>query len=62
MFQLWDTELVQKISFHPKVERVVSLGTLFAVELQVEDSEAGYVSLPNNHHMIFEGYLCHFLL
>ncbi|CAI9261209.1 unnamed protein product [Lactuca saligna] len=43
--ELWDTDLVQKISFHPIVERVVSLGTLFAVELQVEDSEAGYASV-----------------
>ncbi|KAI3496177.1 hypothetical protein L1887_38531 [Cichorium endivia] len=43
--ELWDTKLVEKISFHPAVQRVVSLGTLFAVELQVEDYEAGYASL-----------------
>lgn len=43
--ELWDTKLVEKISFNPAVQRVVSLGTLFAVELQVEDYEAGYASL-----------------
>ncbi|PWA92862.1 Aminotransferase class-III [Artemisia annua] len=43
--ELWDTELVRKISFHPAVQRVVSLGTIFAVELEVQDDEAGYASL-----------------
>ncbi|KAK9076821.1 hypothetical protein SSX86_005155 [Deinandra increscens subsp. villosa] len=43
--ELWDTELVRKISFHPAVQRVVSLGTLFALELKVEDYDAGYASL-----------------
>ncbi|KAI3754628.1 hypothetical protein L1987_54415 [Smallanthus sonchifolius] len=43
--ELWDTELVQKISFHPTVQRVVSLGTLFALELKVEAHDAGYASL-----------------
>ncbi|KAL8223013.1 hypothetical protein R6Q57_020412 [Mikania cordata] len=43
--ELWDAELVRKISFHPAVQRVVSLGTLFALELKVEDHDAGYASL-----------------
>ncbi|XP_076919240.1 bifunctional dethiobiotin synthetase/7,8-diamino-pelargonic acid aminotransferase, mitochondrial-like [Bidens hawaiensis] len=43
--ELWDPELVKKISFHPAVQRVVSLGTLFALELKVDDHDAGYVSL-----------------
>ncbi|KAM0036569.1 putative dethiobiotin synthase, Adenosylmethionine--8-amino-7-oxononanoate transaminase [Helianthus debilis subsp. tardiflorus] len=43
--ELWDAELVRKISFHPAVQRVVSLGTLFALELKVEDNDAGYASL-----------------
>ncbi|XP_071729663.1 bifunctional dethiobiotin synthetase/7,8-diamino-pelargonic acid aminotransferase, mitochondrial [Rutidosis leptorrhynchoides] len=42
--ELWDTEVVRMISFHPAVKRVVSLGTLFAVELQVGDDDAGYTS------------------
>ncbi|KAL4564280.1 hypothetical protein LXL04_028340 [Taraxacum kok-saghyz] len=42
--ELWDRELVEKISFHPAVQRVVSLGTLFVLELRVEDNEAGYAS------------------
>lgn len=43
--ELWDTQLVQKISFHPAVQRTISLGTLFAVELAVEEYDAGYASL-----------------
>ncbi|KAJ9550712.1 hypothetical protein OSB04_014757 [Centaurea solstitialis] len=43
--ELWDTQLVEKISFHPAVQRTISLGTLFAVELAVEDNDAGYASL-----------------
>ncbi|KVI01382.1 bifunctional dethiobiotin synthetase/7,8-diamino-pelargonic acid aminotransferase, mitochondrial [Cynara cardunculus var. scolymus] len=43
--ELWDTQLVQKISFHPAVQRTISLGTLFAVELTVDDYDAGYASL-----------------
>ena len=40
--QLWDAELVCQISLHPSVQRVVALGTLFALELQAEGSNAGY--------------------
>ncbi|CAM8894769.1 unnamed protein product [Rhodiola kirilowii] len=43
--ELWDTNLVSQISSHPSVERVVTLGTLFALELQVDDNNAGYASL-----------------
>ncbi|KAJ0772923.1 putative dethiobiotin synthase, Adenosylmethionine--8-amino-7-oxononanoate transaminase [Helianthus annuus] len=43
--ELWDAELVRKISFHPAVQRVVSLGTLFALELKVEDNDAGCVCI-----------------
>ncbi|XP_022755405.1 bifunctional dethiobiotin synthetase/7,8-diamino-pelargonic acid aminotransferase, mitochondrial [Durio zibethinus] len=43
--ELWDAELVQQISSHPSVSRVVTLGTLFALELQADGSNAGYASL-----------------
>ncbi|KAA3485936.1 bifunctional dethiobiotin synthetase/7,8-diamino-pelargonic acid aminotransferase, mitochondrial [Gossypium australe] len=43
--ELWDAELVQQISSHPSVSRVVTLGTLFALELQADESDAGYASL-----------------
>ncbi|KAL9224591.1 hypothetical protein vseg_000611 [Gypsophila vaccaria] len=42
--EIWDAELVNKFSFHPQVKRVVMMGTLFALELEVEDSNAGYAS------------------
>lgn len=31
------------ISSHPSVERVVSIGTIFALELRASGAEAGYV-------------------
>lgn len=40
--QIWDVELVRQISLHSSVQRVVALGTLFALELQAEGSNAGY--------------------
>ncbi|CAH8382944.1 unnamed protein product [Eruca vesicaria subsp. sativa] len=43
--ELWDEELVQQISSHAAVERVVVLGTLFALELKVDASNSGYASL-----------------
>ncbi|GKV18237.1 hypothetical protein SLEP1_g28647 [Rubroshorea leprosula] len=43
--ELWDEELVQEISSLPSVHRVVVLGTLFALELQVDGANAGYASL-----------------
>ncbi|CAF1698632.1 unnamed protein product [Brassica napus] len=43
--ELWDEELVQKISCHSVVQRVVVLGTLFALELKVDASNSGYASL-----------------
>ncbi|KAK9099928.1 hypothetical protein Scep_023358 [Stephania cephalantha] len=43
--ELWDSELVQKISSHSAVKRVVLLGTLFAVELRAEGSDVGYSSM-----------------
>ncbi|KAK9130173.1 hypothetical protein Sjap_010660 [Stephania japonica] len=45
LIELWDSELVQKISSHLAVKRVVPLGTLFAVELHAEGSDVGYSSL-----------------
>ncbi|KAK9275394.1 hypothetical protein L1049_022658 [Liquidambar formosana] len=42
--ELWDVELVQQISSHPAVQRVVTLGTLCALELRAEGSNAGYGS------------------
>ncbi|KAL4182127.1 hypothetical protein AMTRI_Chr12g274370 [Amborella trichopoda] len=41
--ELWDCEMVSKLSSHSAVKRVVSLGTLCAIELKAEDS--GYGSL-----------------
>lgn len=46
-FQLWGDKMVHKISSHPVVQRVVSLGTLFALELKAEGDNAGY------HFIIF---------
>ncbi|KAH0932064.1 hypothetical protein HID58_009181 [Brassica napus] len=43
--ELWDEELVQQISCHSAVQRVVVLGTLFALELKVDASNSGYASL-----------------
>ncbi|XP_017607474.1 bifunctional dethiobiotin synthetase/7,8-diamino-pelargonic acid aminotransferase, mitochondrial [Gossypium arboreum] len=43
--ELWDAELVQQFSSHPSISRVVTLGTLFALELQADESDAGYASL-----------------
>ncbi|WOL05523.1 bifunctional dethiobiotin synthetase/7,8-diamino-pelargonic acid aminotransferase, mitochondrial [Canna indica] len=43
--ELWDVELVHKISYLPAVKRVIALGTLFAVELKADGSDAGYASL-----------------
>ncbi|KAL6001924.1 Bifunctional dethiobiotin synthetase/7,8-diamino-pelargonic acid aminotransferase, mitochondrial [Asimina triloba] len=43
--ELWDNKLVLQISYHPEVQRVVALGTLFALELRAEGSNAGYASL-----------------
>ncbi|KAF5749436.1 bifunctional dethiobiotin synthetase/7 8-diamino-pelargonic acid aminotransferase mitochondrial [Tripterygium wilfordii] len=43
--ELWDMELVQQISSHPSVKRVVALGTLCAIELRADGSNVGYASL-----------------
>ncbi|KAL1217497.1 Bifunctional dethiobiotin synthetase/7,8-diamino-pelargonic acid aminotransferase [Cardamine amara subsp. amara] len=43
--ELWDEELVQQISSHSAVQRVVALGTLFALELKADASNSGYASL-----------------
>lgn len=43
--ELWDDALVHRISSHPTVQRVVALGTLFALELKAEGDNAGYGSL-----------------
>ncbi|KAH9622480.1 hypothetical protein KSS87_015243 [Heliosperma pusillum] len=42
--ELWDAELVHKISLHPQIKRLVMLGTVFALELQAEGSNTGYAS------------------
>ncbi|XP_074273689.1 bifunctional dethiobiotin synthetase/7,8-diamino-pelargonic acid aminotransferase, mitochondrial [Silene latifolia] len=42
--ELWDAELVHKISLHPQIKRLVMLGTVFALELQAEGSNVGYAS------------------
>uniref|UniRef100_A0A0E0LSU0 Bifunctional dethiobiotin synthetase/7,8-diamino-pelargonic acid aminotransferase, mitochondrial n=1 Tax=Oryza punctata TaxID=4537 RepID=A0A0E0LSU0_ORYPU len=43
--ELWDGALVNHLSLLPNVKRVVSLGTLCAIELKAEGSDAGYASL-----------------
>ncbi|KAF4383950.1 hypothetical protein G4B88_016383 [Cannabis sativa] len=43
--EMWDEELVHKLSSHPAVQRVVALGTIFALELRAEGSNAGYASI-----------------
>ncbi|OIS97356.1 PREDICTED: bifunctional dethiobiotin synthetase/7,8-diamino-pelargonic acid aminotransferase, mitochondrial [Nicotiana attenuata] len=43
--ELWDSDLVRQISLLPAVHRVVVLGTLCALELRAEGSNAGYASL-----------------
>ncbi|XP_058755047.1 bifunctional dethiobiotin synthetase/7,8-diamino-pelargonic acid aminotransferase, mitochondrial [Vicia villosa] len=43
--ELWNDKLVLKISSHSAVQRVVVLGTLFALELKAEGSNAGYATL-----------------
>ncbi|KAK1560230.1 hypothetical protein Q3G72_023781 [Acer saccharum] len=43
--ELWDLELVQQLSSHPAVRRVVALGTVCALELQAEGCNSGYGSL-----------------
>ncbi|KAG7606436.1 Bifunctional dethiobiotin synthetase/7,8-diamino-pelargonic acid aminotransferase [Arabidopsis thaliana] len=43
--ELWDEELVQQISSHSAVQRVVVIGTLFALELKADASNSGYASL-----------------
>jgi hypothetical protein len=40
-FQLWDDKMVRKISSHSAVQRIVVLGTLFALELKAEGDNAG---------------------
>ncbi|XP_021755387.1 bifunctional dethiobiotin synthetase/7,8-diamino-pelargonic acid aminotransferase, mitochondrial-like [Chenopodium quinoa] len=42
--EIWDAELVNKISMHPQIKRLMVLGTVFAVELQTHGSNAGYAS------------------
>ncbi|CAN7110360.1 unnamed protein product [Brassica rapa subsp. narinosa] len=43
--ELWDEELVQQISCHSAVQKVVVIGTLFALELKVDASNSRYASL-----------------
>ncbi|KAM0931081.1 hypothetical protein ACQ4PT_000574 [Festuca glaucescens] len=43
--ELWDDTLVNQLSSLPNVRRVVSLGTLCAIELKADGSDAGYASL-----------------
>uniref|UniRef100_A0A1D1XRV0 Adenosylmethionine-8-amino-7-oxononanoate aminotransferase n=1 Tax=Anthurium amnicola TaxID=1678845 RepID=A0A1D1XRV0_9ARAE len=43
--ELWDTEVVLQLSTHSAVRRVVTLGTLCAIELSAEGSNAGYASV-----------------
>ncbi|KAI4965285.1 hypothetical protein ZWY2020_054897 [Hordeum vulgare] len=45
---LWDGTLVNQLSSLPNVKRIVSLGTLCAIELQAEGSDAGYDTLDSH--------------
>ncbi|KAA0052332.1 bifunctional dethiobiotin synthetase/7,8-diamino-pelargonic acid aminotransferase [Cucumis melo var. makuwa] len=47
--KLWDDNLVYEISSHPAVKRVVALGTLFALELQADGSNACYFLLDRTN-------------
>ncbi|KAM7477033.1 hypothetical protein LguiB_024276 [Lonicera macranthoides] len=42
--EIWDMDQAHQISFHPAVQRVVALGTLFALELRADGHNAGYAS------------------
>lgn len=44
LHELWDAELVSHISLLPAVHRVVALGTLCAIEILAQGSNAGYAS------------------
>lgn len=33
LLQLWDTDLVEQLSYHPSVQRIVAIGTVCAIEL-----------------------------
>lgn len=41
ILQLWDAELVEQISCHRYVQRVIAIGTLFALELRADGGDAG---------------------
>ncbi|KAH7441161.1 hypothetical protein KP509_03G027300 [Ceratopteris richardii] len=43
--ELWDPARVSELSAHPEVQRVIALGTVFALELKASASESGYGSL-----------------
>jgi len=43
--ELWDNAIVKQLSSLPNVKRVVSIGTLCAIELKAEGLDAGYASL-----------------
>ncbi|CAM6041370.1 unnamed protein product [Sphagnum compactum] len=43
--EFWKPELVSEISWHQAVRRVVSLGTIFALELHASAADSGYASV-----------------
>lgn len=43
--ELWDMKIVLQISSIPAVARIISLGTVCAIEVKAEDNNAGYTSL-----------------
>lgn len=45
--ELWEPEIVSDMSAHPAAQRVIALGTVFAMELKTETSEAGYSSMSS---------------
>ena len=52
--QLWDEELVRQISSHPAVQRVVAMGTLCALELRAEGSNAGYCLISFSYKLFLD--------
>lgn len=39
--QLWEPSMVNELSRHPAVQRVIALGTVFALELKSDASDSG---------------------
>lgn len=47
LVELWEPDIVAELSAHPAVQRVIALGTVFALELKADASDSGYASLSS---------------